>query len=248
MRVETPVAEAMPWGRFEPWFKKEWQQGEHVAVVGPTGFGKTTVVVNLLQMRRHALALDVKGGDKTLAKLQAKGFARVSWPLEGSNARRVYGKGENGQFIVGHRPRDVEGLPALRATIARCLHDVFSEGGWTVYVDELQMAASPKREMMNLGGIIELNLIAARDRGVSILTSFQAPRWVPRAASDQASWLFVFPTRDREVVDRLAEMAGRPREEVQGAIRGLGKKADHMVLVVGTDPFAPMIVTRAPKI
>lgn len=235
----------MPWESFEPWFKREWQQGEHVACIGPTGFGKTTVIDNLLKMRRHALALDVKGGDRTLAKLQTDGFSRTSWPLPDRVYREVR-KGKPARFIVGFRPRVAEDMAKLKVVIARCLHDVFSDGGWTVYVDELQMASSPK--MMNLGGIIELNLIAARDRGVSIITSFQAPRWVPRAASDQASWLFVFPTRDREVVDRLAEMAGRPREEVQGAIRGLGKKADHMVLVVGTDPFAPMIVTRAPKV
>lgn len=242
---ETSVAEAMPWERFGPWFRREWKQGEHVAVVGPTGFGKTTVVVSLLQMRRHALALDVKGGDKTLAKLQAKGFSRASWPLP-DKAYRDIRRGEPGRFIVGFKPRTTAETPKLRAMMSQCLHDVFRDEGWTLYLDELQMAASQK--MMNLGAIIELNLIAGRDRGVSMLTSFQAPRWVPRAASDQASWLFVFPTRDREVVDRLAEMAGRPREEVQGAIRGLGRKEDHMVLVVGTDPFAPMIVTRAPKV
>jgi energy-coupling factor transporter ATP-binding protein EcfA2 len=235
----------MPWSRFEPWFKEKWRQGEHVAVVGPTGFGKTTVVVSLLKMRRHVLALDVKGGDRTLAKLQASGFSRTGWPLPDKVYRDIR-KGEPGRFIVGHKPRNMEETPKLKATIAACIHDVFGEEGWTVYIDELQMAASQK--MMNLGALIELNLIAGRDRGLSILSAFQAPRWVPRAASDQASWLFVFPTRDREVVDRLAEMAGRPREEVQGAIRGLGMKDDHMVLMVGTDPFAPMIVTRAPKV
>jgi energy-coupling factor transporter ATP-binding protein EcfA2 len=242
---EAPIVEAKPWEDFEPWFRRTWRQGEHVACIGPTGFGKTTVIYHLMAMRRHALALDVKGGDRTLAKLQRVGFKRVAWPLEPSVYRDVR-KGRPAQFIVGFTPRVAEEMARLKAMIARCLHDVFSEGGWTVYVDELQMAASPK--MMNLGGIIELNLIAARNKGVSILTSFQAPRWVPRAASDQSEWLFVFPSRDRDVVDRLAEMAGRPREEVQGAIRGLGAKSDHMVLVVGTDPFAPMIVTRAPKV
>ncbi len=245
MAQDVPIFQAMPWKSFEPWFKKEWRQGQHGAIIGPTGFGKTTVVVNLLETRTHALALDVKGGDRTLAKLQAKGFVRAPWPLPDKVYRDIR-NGKPARFIVGFKPRNTLEIPKLTKMIDLCLHDVFSQEGWAVYVDELQMAASQK--MMNLGAIIETNLIAGRDRGVSILTSFQAPRWVPRAASDQADWLFVFPTRDREVVDRLAEMAGRPREEVQGAIRGLGRKDDHMVLVVGTDPFAPMIVTRAPKV
>jgi hypothetical protein len=236
---------AKPWKSFEPWFRQAWKPGEHVVVIGPTGYGKTTVVVNLLKLRDRALALDVKGGDRTLAKLQAHGFTRTGWPLPDKVYRDIR-NGKPARFIVGRKPRTMEETPQLKATIARCIHDVYGDEGWTVYIDELQMAAS--KVMMNLGAPIELNLIAGRDRGLSILSAFQAPRWVPRAASDQASWMFVFPTRDREVVDRLAEMAGRPREEVQGGIKALGPKEDHMVLVVGTDPYAPMIVTRAPKV
>ena len=245
MSLTVPVVAAMPWEQFEPWFAKKWKQGEHVAIIGATGYGKTTVIDNLLKSRRHALAIDVKGGDKTLAKLQAHGFVRTGWPLPAKVYRDIR-RGKPARFIVGHKPRTMEEIPKLKLTVAQCIHDIFSEEGWTAYIDELQMAASTK--MMNLGGIIETNLIAGRDRGLSILTAMQQPAWVPRSAHGQASWLFVFPTRDQDVADRIAEIAGRPKEEVRGAMKGLGAKDDHMVLVVGTNPFAPMIVTRAPKV
>lgn len=237
------VVQGMAWDRFKPWFVRNWKQGDHVAVVGPTGFGKSNLIVNLLPMRKHALALDVKGGDRTLSKLEEYGFTRSGWPLPPKVYRKIE-EGEPARFIVGKRARTAEEMAPNKRMIGACIHDVFGEGNWTVYIDELQMASSQK--MWNLGSGIELNLIAARDRGVSILTSFQAPRWVPRAASDQASWLFIFPTRDELVVDRLAEMAGRPKSEMRGALKGLGGKADHMVLLTGTDPYSPMIVTRAP--
>src|ERR1700752_1605127 len=150
MSLTAPVVKAMPWQRFEPWFRREGNQGEHVACRGPTGFGKTTVIDNLLKMRRPALALDVKGGDRTLAKLQADGFVRASWPLPDKTYRDIR-NGKPARFIVGFKPRTTEEIPKLTAMINRCLHDVFSQEGWTVYVDELQMAASQK--MMNLGAI-----------------------------------------------------------------------------------------------
>ena len=236
-------ARGMAWDPFRRWFQEQWKPGQHISVIGPTGTGKSNLVVNLLTLRRHALALDVKGGDTTLGKLERYGFVRTGWPLDKREYRRM-GEGAPGRFIVGKRARTAEEMRPLRDMIGRCIHDVFAEGHWSVYVDELQMAASPK--MWNLGSGIELNLIAARDRGVSIITSCQAPRWVPRAASDQANWVFLFPTRDRDVVARLSEIAGRPRQEIQGAIRGLGPQSDHMVLVVGTDAYAPLIITRAP--
>jgi energy-coupling factor transporter ATP-binding protein EcfA2 len=241
------MVEAAPWEDFAPWFHEHWEQGEHVVLIGPTGFGKTTVKAHLLKDRLPplALALDVKGGDTTLAKLQRYGFVRSGWPLDKKVYRDIQ-KGMPARFIIGHRPRTMEDISKHRLMMQGCLHDMFSEGGWTGDIDETQMAAD--RRIMNLSGILELNLIAARDRGVSLINNFQRPANVPRSASEMASHVFIFPTRDQDTVDRLAQIMGRPKEEVRGALRGLGGKIDHMVLYVSSDPFAPMLVTRAPRI
>ena len=34
--------EGMSWSEFMAWFAKKWKQGEHMALVAPTGEGKTT--------------------------------------------------------------------------------------------------------------------------------------------------------------------------------------------------------------
>ena len=47
-------------------------------------------------------------------------------------------------------------------------------------------------------------------------------------------------TRDREVVDRLAEIMGRPKAEIRGALNGLDRFS---WLIVGRDPREPLRVT-----
>src|SRR5271156_3266540 len=52
-----------------------WQPGEHMALDGPTGEGKTTHAVGILATRKYVLALDHKGEDETLS---ASGYERVT--------------------------------------------------------------------------------------------------------------------------------------------------------------------------
>jgi len=87
-------------------------------------------------------------------------------------------------------------------------------------------------------------LIAARDKGLSFVSSYQAPSWVTPHAAKMSTWMFVSYTRDTDVVNRLAEIMGRPKAEIRGAIAGLER---YSWLVVGRDPREPMRVTM-PKL
>jgi hypothetical protein len=233
--------EPMGWAGFTKWFAGAWKPGEHVALVGPTGTGKTTLAVGILPLRKYVLAMDPKGGDSTLKALSKYGFRRSDWPPSRAD-RKAVEKGEPLRLIVGPVVRSKEDLPRQRIAFAQALDGAFDEGGWTVYVDELQLMAD--RRMIGLATSIERNLIAARDRGVSMVTSFQRPANVPRSASDQAAWLAVWYTRDLDVVNRLSEMVGRPRAEIRGAVAGLEKYA---VLLFSRNPSEPIRVIRPPK-
>lgn len=229
----------MPWPRFVEHFRANWKPGEHVAFIGPTGEGKSTAAGGLLHLRKYVLAFDPKGGDSTLA---ATGFERVTdWDRQ--TVTRIARKIEDGEpvrLIVGNVVRGAEDMIKLRRLFDTVLRSAFEHGGWTVYVDELQVLAD--RRLMNLSARAEQLLIAARDRGVSFVSSFQRPANVPRTAGDQSTWFVVFYTRDVDVVNRLAEMAGRPKAEMRGAIRALDR---HYCLVFNRNPREPIIVTRA---
>lgn len=241
--LDHSLVESMPWQDFEAWFAKAWKPGQHVALIGPTGVGKSTFAVNILKSRNWVLALDPKGGDETLTDgTKYERISRLPFPPHGEIARLLE-EGKPVKRIVGQVTQKPSDDDVLIAALNEALDTVFTMGGWTVYVDELQLAAD--RRMGNMMAKIERLLVGARSKKVSVVTSYQAPRNVPRAAADQATWMAVWYTRDRDVVNRLAEMVGRPASEIRGAVRGL---ADYTILVFSRNPRHPIIVTYVPKV
>lgn len=235
-----PRVSGVHWDVFSQWWADVWEPGQHVALIGPTGVGKTTFAVPILRMRKYVLALDPKGGDSSLAK---SGFERItSWPPP-DKVRKGIAEGRPARLIVGAVVKRLDERPALKALQKKVLGAAFDEGGWTVYLDEFQLAAD--RRMMGLHIESETLLIAARDKGISVVTSYQAPAWVPTAASRQATWIVVWPTRDDDVIKKLSAIVGRPRQEIASALHAL---PPHHVLVVGLDSRAPMVITKAPRL
>jgi hypothetical protein len=230
--------------KFLPKFKEMWKPGDHLTVIAPTGAGKTTLVGGLLSLRRYALVLDPKGGDETLGGLKLPRLD--SWPGEQKLSRMVADNNEKGRpsrYVVGpivHRGTD---LPKLVQALADALDGAFDMGGWTVYVDELQVLAD--RRLMNLSGKAAKLLVAARSKGVTFVSSFQAPSWVPSESIRQPTWIAVSYTRDTDTVNRLAEVLGRPKPEIRGALKGLDP---FCWLIIGRDPRAPIIITKPPRI
>ena len=224
---------------FLEWFSSEWQPGQHLSVIAPTGAGKTTFVGGLLKLRKYVLALDPKGGDSTLSGLE---YPRLNeWPGDKKIAQMVATNDQNGvpsRYIVGPRVSKSEDYESLRETTKEALDGAFNLGGFTVYADELQILSDPR--MMNLRKEADRMLIAARDKGLSFVSSYQAPSWVTPHAGKMSTWVAISYTRDTDVVNRLAEILGRPKPEIRGAISGLDP---YTWLVAGRNPREPLRVT-----
>lgn len=230
----------VPWETYIEWFTDTWEPGQHVALIGPTGEGKSTHAVRMLQRRKYVLALDPKGGDETL---EMSGFSKItSWPIP-SKLRDQIAEGKPCRLIVGGSVRTNTDKDKLIAVMRDALDGVRAEGGWTLYADEYQLLAD--RRLYGLGTPVEEMLISARSRGTSVVTSFQAPAWVPKAATRQATFCVMWPTRDRNMIKSVAESMGRTWQEVAAAIDEL---PSFHTLTVPKKVHAPMVITKAPKL
>ena len=234
------TVEAREWDDFLKWFDDEWEPGKHLALIGPTGEGKSTFAVGVLGLRKWILALDPKGEDETLSK---SGFQRItSWPISNRIKDRI-AEGKPARLIVGGGVRTKAEMTKLADLMREAVEGCRQEGGWTIYADEFQLLAD--RRMYGLDKEIEALLIAARSRGTSVVTAFQAPAWVPKAGTRQASFVVMWPTRDRVMIKTVAEAMGRAWHDLADAVDEL---PPFHVLVIPKRIRDPMVLTHPPKL
>ena len=233
----------MPWEDFLRKMSKDWKQGEHWCLVAPTGEGKSTFVSQMVErLRKFALVCDLKGGDPTLDDL---GWDRIDkWPLSRDYKKQME-KGEPVRLIVGGRGRTPKARAERVSLFKQMLEGVYIDGGWTLTIPDLALLTD--RRFGAAGDQVTELLLAARSAKISVVTEFQRPAGVPREAADQATYLGTSYTRDVDTVARLAEMLGRSRVQMRGAVRGLGKEPFSWI-VVSRRPREPLIVTKPPKL
>jgi hypothetical protein len=233
--------EAAPWEQvFLPWWQAVWEPGQHVALIGPTGQGKSTFACGILKLRKWVLALDAKGGDPTLA---AAGFQPIkAWPPP-SKIRDEIAEGKPARLMVTGTTRTRRDMDRLVKLMQEAIEGARAEGGWTVYADEFQILAD--RRMFGLDVPVEQMLISARSAGSSVVTSFQAPAWVPKAGTRQASFTVMLKTNSRDMIKVVAEAVGRDWHQLADALDELPK---YHVLIIPQDIHSPMVLTHAPKV
>jgi hypothetical protein len=233
----------LEWDAFLRQMSKDWKQGEHWCLVAPTGEGKSTFVAQLVErLRKFVLVFDLKGGDPTLDDL---GWERITkWPLS-REYRKMMEEGEPVRLLVGGKGRTPKARAARVDLFKQVLEAVYQDGGWTLVIPDLALLTD--RRFGAAGDQVTELLLAARSAKISVVTEFQRPAGVPREAADQATYLGTAYTRDVDTVARLAEMLGRSRTQMRGAVRGLGKTRFSWI-VVSRRPRDPLLVTKPPPI
>lgn len=202
----------------------DWNPGEHVTIIGPTGQGKTTLALAILETRRYVAILATKRRDKVLSGLMRKGWIKVDrWP----RWTRDDPNGDRHLIVwppIGTKS-DVADVTRAQKVLKEALDKIIREGGWTVYVDELLFAST----WLDLQRQLEFYWQQARSEGVSLVVATQRSSRVPLLAYDQVSHIFAFRDNDRQNAERIGEMAGQNRLEVRDIVQNLG---DHEFLYV----------------
>lgn len=222
-----------------------WSPGQHWANIGKTREGKTNfVVATLRETRKYVMALDPKGEDETLSR---SGWRRVRgvpprhrFPRD---VQRDLDEGKPVRLIVGLDSRTTEDDEANRALMRAAMEYARASRGWTVYVDEHQVATDPR--MFNLGPPVARASVSAARAKSSLVTSMQYLTWSEKAPVRQATFISFWKTRSRDLMRKLAEECGRDWREL-AAIADELRKFD--VATLSDDVRSPVVVTRPPKI
>lgn len=227
MTAVDPGLTVLPWEQFAELFKREHRQGEHVAIVGQTGAGKSVLGLSLCKIvgsrmgkdRRPArvVVLATKPRDDTVKSL---GWPVVKkWPPS-------YGQEH---CIVWPRGGDPDTMAARQRRVFRpLLNVIFQEGGQTVCIDEAGYFEDSLPDGLGLGSTMKQYWTAARSNKITLIAGTQRPRHVTRSMWSEPSWVFIFPPDDEDDLKRVAELSGA-RDAVMELTPRLG---GHEFLVV----------------
>lgn len=230
---------------FLDWWGDVWEQGMHVLILGQTGSGKTVLERFLLTPRKWVIVLDAKAGDSSLDKW---GYQRTAkWPLS-YDMKEDLRNGDPVHVIIGKRAKSKDDFTSNSHLLARVVADLWAQGRWTVVCDELQLLADKRFAGGAVGNDLEQMLIAARDRKISIVGTFQRPAIgkntpAASAAISQSTFVFVSHTRDKRVWERVAEITGRPVPETSGLINNLPR---FHFACYSLDPTEPIRIVLPP--
>lgn len=171
-----------------------WKQGEHVALIGQTGSGKSYLAATLLHARTHVLAVQTKPDD-----IAYKGFKRIR-----SIKQLEYGQT---RYVLAPKPDFATQAREVARALKYCWDSSGRHGGWCIYIDELYYAS----DELHVGHYIKLLATQGRSKNISLVIGVQRPVGVTRWAISEATHVLSATLEGRDV-KTLAE-ATTPRIE-----------------------------------
>lgn len=231
-------APRMPWDAF---LRREfvWRQGEHVGLIGATGRGKTTMLMELLPLHPYVVVFATKRKDETMDRLisgngQRGGYQRYEYwrRLDPRNVPRR---------VIWPKASAIKDMKSVQQEVFEdAFEHIYQEGGWTVAIDELWWYTN----ILDLGLHIRVLLLQGRSNNISMIMSTQRPAFVPTEIYSQSTHLMLWGDNDRRNLDRLGEINSRDSALVREIVREL---EDNQVLYINTRT-GRMVRTHVPRL
>jgi hypothetical protein len=188
------MAPVLKWDDFLT-YAFDWKQSQHVAMIGPTDSGKSTLTYNLLPLRKYHVFFATKPKDKVLEVFGKKGkFTRLDdWPpLVGHLRKRPATAEEMPKRLLWPSAEHISSVNRQAQVFRRAFQDVYNQGGWTVTWDEYWYM----NQVLKLEDEGRIFLQQARSNDISFVMGAQRPARIPLEIYDQSTHLFFWRDAD----------------------------------------------------
>jgi hypothetical protein len=224
----------------------DWRQDQHVAMVGPTGQGKTNATYHLLAMRDFVAYFSIKPQDRTLERFAKRGgYTRIeSWPpmikRMGRRARPAEPE-EMPRRLLWPDATRLDSEETQRVVFRKALGDIYTAGGWCTVLDDywyfstiLGFEKDTKKFLMNArSNMIPLVICLQRPAGARIVEIF-----------DQSDHLFFFRDNDERNLKSISGVGYLAAEPIKAFVANLER---YQMLYINTRSGA-MYRTSAPEL
>lgn len=234
-----PTVETIPRLAFDTFMSHfQWQQGQHLAIIGPTNSGKTTLAHALLPHQPYVTVFATKPADDSMDKLAGpqRQFLDVLQKKEGYKVYQEWPTSwpDNSNKRFPRRiiwpPIDSlskEAENKQREILSDAMAKIYKEGGWCLYLDELWWII----QQLSMGREVKSFLLQGRSMKISLAVATQRPYWVPLEVYDQSTHLFFFKDQDEANLRRLGGISWRSADLIRKTIVNLN---EHEFLYVFT--------------
>lgn len=176
-------------------FRKQWKQGEHLTMIGPTGSGKTTLALELITVHPYVAIIGTKQRDDTLEKFAKKHkHYRIINEFKKSTL-------DDTMIVWPKLKKDASNVGVQAVPIRNSLNTMFFQGGWTVFCDELWYLANRLKQER----ILESFWSQGRSSGLSLVGCCQRPSWIPRFAFSEPRYLLIGQMEDERDVETVSQ-------------------------------------------
>ncbi len=211
--AEIPDVPRVPWSVLGPDFVASWgrprgeSMPEHLEVLGPTGSGKSFLLVDILRARvrrrdTSVVYIATKQADDTIKKL--------GWPI--ADTWRDVARHDQVVFWPRTKEIGIKRKAYQAAKIQDLLDRLWQpEANTDVVFDE---AAYIEKLTAELRATLEMYLREGRSHGLECVLGKQRTQGIQRDMHSETDWKLAFKMNDYEDNERLAQLFGSKRSYV----------------------------------
>jgi len=222
-------APRIPWADFLK--ELEWKSGEHFAMIGPTGQGKTTMLLNVLPLHPYVVVFATKPRDDSMQKLINAGYLKMDrW--------RSLDPVMFPRRVLWPDATTLDSEKNQKEIFKDAFNRIYREGGWTIAIDELWYIIN----VLSLQREVRTMLLQARALGISLVCATQRPAYVPLEVYDQSTHLMFWRDNDETNLKRISGLASASAGLIRRTVQSLDR---YQVLYINTRT-GRMLRTRCP--